>query len=494
MYGSGRSLPQKQSGKNMTEGKGIPLSVQIVIGLVLGVLWSIAGAYFGWSQFTVDWIAPFGDIFIRLLKMIAVPLVMFSIIVGVASLSDIRKLGRLGGRTLLTYLGTTITAVTVGLLVVNIIGPGRFMDNAQRLENRMAYELWVQSDETTKVPADGVWMMNDASNREVLEKVRASSSTESKDEWVSGKLSSAKSTKEAGPLQPLVDVVPKNIMDSIVNNSMLQVIFFSIFFGLMLVMIPGQKAGPVLGFVDGLNEAFMKMVEVIMKAMPYFVFALMAGVMARIAGDDLGAVKEIFAGLTWYSLCVVLGLGLIVTVIYPALLSLFMRKQVFVKFLKAISPAQLVAFTTSSSVATLPMTMECVEDNIGVSKSTTSFVLPIGATVNMDGTSLYQAVAVVFLAQMHMVELDLMQQLTIVLTATLASIGAAAVPSAGLIMLIVVLGSVGLNPAWIAIILPVDRILDMCRTVVNVTGDATVSSVVAHSQGERLFVEKETDD
>jgi Na+/H+-dicarboxylate symporter len=478
----------------MSAKKQIPLSIQIVIGLVLGIVWSIVGAQFGWSKFTIDWIAPFGDIFIRLLKMIAVPLVMFSIIVGVASLSDIRKLGRLGGRTLITYLGTTVTAVTVGLLVVNIIGPGRFMDQTQRLENRMSYELWVQSDENTELPADGRWLMNDPANAEALAKARSAGDSATEDEWVSGKLNTAKSTKSAGPLQALVDVVPKNIIGAISSNSMLQIIFFSIFFGLMLVMIPGKKAGPVLALVDGLNDAFMKMVEVIMKAMPYFVFALMAGVMARIAGDDLGAVKEIFAGLTWYSLCVVLGLGIIVLLIYPALLSFFMRKQVFSKFLKAISPAQLVAFTTSSSVATLPMTMECVEDNIGVSKSTTSFVLPIGATVNMDGTSLYQAVAVVFLAQMHMVELDLMQQLTIVLTATLASIGAAAVPSAGLIMLIVVLGSVGLNPAWIAIILPVDRILDMCRTVVNVTGDATVSSIVAHSQGEKLFVEKETND
>lgn len=478
----------------MSEKKRIPLSLQIIIGLVAGVIWSIVGAKLGWSEFTIDWIAPFGDIFVRLLKMIAVPLVMFSIIVGVASLSDIRKLGRLGGKTLVTYLGTTITAVIVGLVIVNVVGPGRFMDNAQRLENRMSYELWVQSDAETEQPADGKWLMNDPENAATLAKVKAAQATEPQDEWVSGKLTTAKSTKSAGPLQALVDVIPNNVIGSIASNSMLQVIFFSIFFGLMLVMIPGEKAGPVLSFVDGVNEAFMKMVEVIMKAMPYFVFALMAGVMARIAGDDLGAVSEIFAGLTWYSLCVVLGLAIIVLLIYPGLLSLFMRKQVYKKFLKAISPAQLVAFTTSSSVATLPMTMECVEDNIGVSKGTTSFVLPIGATVNMDGTSLYQAVAVVFLAQMHMVELDIMQQLTIVLTATLASIGAAAVPSAGLIMLIVVLGSVGLNPAWIAIILPVDRILDMCRTVVNVTGDATVSSIVAHTQGERLFVDKETED
>ena len=264
---------------------------------------------------------------------------------------------------------------------------------------------------------------------------------------------------------------------------MLKVIFFAIFFGISLLLIPNEKSDPVKRFVDGTMEIFLKMVDLVMQAAPFFVFALLAGVVSKMAGDDVGKVLEIFKGLSWYSLAVFLGLMLMVFAIYPLILKLFVKEIPYTGFFKSMSPAQTLAFSTSSSAATLPVTMECVEDNLGVDKKVTSFVLPIGATVNMDGTSLYQAVAVVFLAQLHMIDLTIGQQLTIVLTATLASIGSAAVPSAGLVMLIIVLQSVGLNPAWIGIILPVDRILDMCRTVVNVTGDATVSSVIAKGEG-----------
>ena len=250
---------------------------------------------------------------------------------------------------------------------------------------------------------------------------------------------------------------------------MLQVIFFGIFFGICLLFIPKDKAEPVKKFMDGTMEVFLKMVDLVMRAAPFFVFALLAGVVSKIAGDDLNKVWEIFEGLTWYSLVVFIGLVFMIFVTYPLILRLFVRIISYTGFFKAMSPAQTLAFSTSSSAATLPVTMECVEDNLGVDKKITDFVLPIGATVNMDGTSLYQAVAVVFLAQFHMIDLTVAQQLVIVKTATLASIGSAAVPSAGLVMLIIVLESVGLNPAWIGIILPVDRILDMCRTVVNVT-------------------------
>jgi len=282
-------------------------------------------------------------------------------------------------------------------------------------------------------------------------------------------------------------MVPSNIFLSFNNALMLQVIFFALFFGVVLLTLPAATVAPVVALVQGLNEVFMRMVDLVMRAAPWFVFALMAGVVSRIAGDDPAAVLQLFKSLAGYSLTVVLGLALVVFLIYPTVMTLLMRRNVFVRFLKAISPAQLLAFSTSSSAATLPATLECVEENIGVSKGTASFVLPIGATVNMDGTSLYQAVAVVFLAQFHLVDLTLVQQLGIILTATLASIGAAAVPSAGLITLFIVLTGLGLDPAWIAIILPVDRILDMCRTVVNVTGDAACCSIIAHSQGERLF-------
>ncbi len=307
------------------------------------------------------------------------------------------------------------------------------------------------------------------------------------DQWHTGKVELARNTKKEGPLQFFVDMVPSNIFLSFNDALMLQVIFFAIFFGIVLLMIPGASAAPVIALMNGLNDVFMTMVDVVMKVAPWFVFALMAGVVSRIAGNDIGAVVELFKSLAGYSITVILGLAFVVFVVYPTVMSLLIRRNIFLRFLKAISPAQLLAFSTSSSAATLPVTLECVEDNIGVSKSTASFVLPIGATVNMDGTSLYQAVAVVFLAQFHMVDLTFVQQVSIVLTATLASIGAAAVPSAGLITLFVVLTSLGLDPAWIAIILPVDRILDMCRTVVNVTGDATCCSVVAHLQGEKLF-------
>jgi len=249
-------------------------------------------------------------------------------------------------------------------------------------------------------------------------------------------------------------------------------------------MLPEEKSGPVVAFIDGVNEVFIKMVDVVMKAMPFFVFCLLAGAIVNAAGDDPRKLSELISFLLWYSLAVILGLAFMVFIFYPSLIAMIVRKMSYSFFMKGISKAQLTAFSTSSSVATLPVTLHSVENNLGVSKRTTSFVLPIGATVNMDGTSLYQAVAVVALAQFHMVDLNLMQQLTIVFTATLASIGAAAIPSAGLVLMIIVLESVGLNPAWIALIFPVDRILDMCRTVVNVTGDAAVSTIVANSEGE----------
>src|SRR5690606_10645194 len=233
---------------------------------------------------------------------------------------------------------------------------------------------------------------------------------------------------------------------------------------------------------DGINEVFLKMVDLVMQAAPFFVFALLAGVVSKMAGNDVGKVIEIFKGLSWYFLTVLIGLLLMIFIVYPGILRLFVKKIPYLGFFKAMSPAQTLAFSTSSSAATLPVTMECVEQNLGVDKKISSFVLPIGATVNMDGTSLYQAVAVIFLAQLHMIDLTFSQQLTIVLTTTLASIGSAAVPSAGLVMLIVVLNSVGLNPAWIAIIFPVDRILDMFRTVVNVSGDAIVCSIIADGE------------
>jgi len=463
--------------------KKLALHWKIIIGLFLGILWAIASSYFGFSKFTLDWIDPFGVIFINLLKLIAVPLVLFSIIHGISGLSSLKKIGRMGGKTLLIYLVTTVSAVAVGLLLVNIIKPGTLVDDEQRLDNRIKYELWVSNTEGVEI-LDGMCFTCDESMSDRVAAV-AARTNETIDQGTAEKMTTAAVAKDASPLQFIVDMVPSNIFLSLNDNSlMLQVIFFAIFFGITIISIPKEKTRAMVEFIGGANEVFLRMVELVMQAAPFFVFALMAGTVSRIAGDNPAGVIEIFKALGSYSVTLLIGLAFMVIVFYPTVVTTFIKRLSYKKFFKAISPAQLLAFTTSSSAATLPVTMECVRDNLKVPEETASFVLPIGATVNMDGTSLYQAVAVVFLAQFHMVDLTVTQQLTIVLTATLASIGSAAVPSAGLVMMILVLQSVGLNPAWIAIIFPIDRPLDMCRTVVNVTGDASVATLVAKSEGE----------
>ena len=389
----------------------------------------------------------------------------------------------MGLKTLSIYLATTMIAVVVGLFLVNTIKPGTFMDDDQRIKNRISYELWVDQTDGVELQ-DGLNLLADPKYADLVKEVSNDPNYQyEQNEDVQEFKKSAEATKDAGPLQFVVDMVPENIIVSISNNRlMLQVIVFAIFFGITLVLIPKKTAKPVIDFINGINEVFLKMVDIVMKAAPFFVFALLAGVIAKMA-DSPKEVFEIFKGLGSYAITLTIGLAFMIFVFYPTLVRIFSGMK-FKTFFKNISPAQFLAFSTSSSAATLPVTMECVEDNMGVSKNVTSFVLPIGATVNMDGTSLYQAVAVIFMAQLHMVDLTIAQQLIIVLTATLASIGAAAVPSAGLIMMIIVLQSVGLNPAWIAIIFPIDRPLDMLRTVVNVTGDASVATLVAKSEGE----------
>ncbi|MCW3785394.1 dicarboxylate/amino acid:cation symporter [Plebeiibacterium sediminum] len=453
--------------------KNIPLYIKIIFGIVLGALWAILSGYLGWQNFTQDWINPFGTIFINLLKLIAIPLILFSIISGIVSLGNPKDLGKLGIRTLILYLFTTVLAVSLGLVLVNTFAPGKALSDEVRTESRIAYELWALHEDVDI--RDDIRLSENPVYKELVEKKTEQLNQELKDDLTS----KYKSNKKEGPLAALVDLVPVNIFNSLAGNgSMLQIIFFAIFFGIALLYIPSDKAQVVIQFVDGASEVFIKMVDIIMKGAPFFVFALMAGVVNNIAGDNPAKIVEIFKGLGWYALTVLIGLLLMAFVIYPTILKLLVPKRKFFDFLKGISPAQALAFSTSSSAATLPVTFECVEENLGVDKKTAGFVLPIGATVNMDGTSLYQAVAVVFLAQMHMIDLSLGQQITVVLTATLASIGSAAVPSAGIVMLMIVLNSVGLNPAWIAIILPVDRILDMVRTTVNVTGDASVSVII----------------
>ncbi len=455
--------------------KRIPLYLKIIVGLVLGIIWALLSSWLGWSSFTHDWIAPFGTIFIAVLKLIAIPLILFSIIGGIVSLGNPKYLGKMGVKTLGFYLATTILAVSLGLLLVNIIKPGKSLSDDVRIENRLSYEAWAGKNKIEILPA------SESFNRDITtasdSMVERAQSPVEPNELLSKLPDTSK--EEVGPLQFLVEIIPTNLFNALSGNgTMLQIIFFAIFFGVALLYIDKEKAEPVIKLVDGLNSIFIKMIDLLMLAAPLFVFALMAGVVVDIAGDNPALVLDLFKGLSWYSLTVLVGLILMAFVFYPTLLKIFKVPIKYVDFIRGISPAQTLAFSTSSSAATLPVTLECVEENLKVDNKTASFVLPIGATINMDGTSLYQAVAVLFLAQMHMIDLNLSQQLTVVLTATLASIGSAAIPSAGLVMLMVVLQSVGLNPAWIAVIMPVDRILDMVRTVVNVTGDATVCLLV----------------
>jgi proton glutamate symport protein len=417
--------------------KKLALHWKIIIGMVLGVVYGLIANKLGWVDFTNAWIKPWGVIFVNLLKLIAVPLVFASLIKGVASLSDIAKLSRIGGKTIALYLTSTVIAVTIGLLLVNTVKPGEGFDMNS-----------IQVSENTQTGADK-------------------------------KIEDAKEVKQEGPLQFAVDIVPTNIFSAASNNrNMLQVIFFAIFFGIAMIMLPSEKTVHVKGFFDGINDIILQIVDLIMLAAPYGVFALLAGLVV-----DFGASAELFIALGKYSATVIVGLLLMILVVYPIILKLFTKIK-YVNFFKGISPAQMLAFSTSSSAATLPVTMERCEDHLGVSKEVSSFVLPLGATINMDGTSLYQAVGAVFIAQAYGIPLDLPAQLTIVLTATLASIGAAAVPGAGMVMLVIVLGAIGVPVEGLALIFGVDRILDMMRTVVNVTGDATVATVVASTEGQ----------
>ena len=417
---------------------------QILLGMLFGVLFGILAVFAGKSevitklfdptQFVVNWIKPFGTIFIRLLKLIAIPLIIASLIKGIADLKDISKLAKMGGRTVIIYLLTTLVAVTLGLILVNLIKPGSTIKEETRISLMDQFAA-------------------DAGKR----------------------IEAATNQKGTGPLQALVDVVPDNIFGAMTSNgNMLQVIFFVVFFGIGLILIDPQKSKPVKDFVEGLNEVVLKMIDLIMLAAPYGVFALLAALVVESPSMDL------FKALLWYSFAVVLGLATLILFVYPMLVKTYTGMG-YSKFFKGISPAQLLAFSTSSSAATLPVTMERVSEHLGVDDEVSSFVLPIGATINMDGTSLYQAVAAVFIAQVFGMDLTLGDQLTIVLTATLASIGSAAVPGAGMVMLVIVLGAIGVPEAGLALIFAVDRPLDMCRTIANVTGDATVAMLVAKS-------------
>ena len=419
----------------------LELHWKIIIGLLLGLLYGIFAASQGLTSFTSEWISPFGKIFLNLLKLIAVPLVLSSLITGVASLSDTKKLSRIGGKTITIYVVTTAIAVTIGLISVNILQPG----------NTVPEDMKIKLQETYKSAA-------------------------------SGRMEAAAEVKDRSVLQPLVDMVPSNVFSSASNNrNMLQVVFVAIIVGIALIQIPKNKGRPVLDFFEGINELVIKLVDNIMLIAPIGVFALISDTITSVAGDNLNNILELLSALGYYMLAVIIGLILQMVITYTTVLKLF-SKMSLKTFYQGIAPAQLLAFSTSSSGATLPVTMERCEEELGVSEEVSSFVLPLGATINMDGTALYQAVAAVFIAQTIGMDLALGAQLTIVFTAVLASIGTAAVPGAGIIMLIIILEAVGVPSAGIALILGVDRILDMMRTVTNVTGDASVAVAVHSSE------------
>lgn len=412
---------------------GIGLGLGVAAGLLVNALDLDAG------RAVLVALDPVGTAFIRLITMVVIPLVVASLVVGTASLGDVRRLGRIGGRTVALYLSTTAVAVTIGLFLSQVVRPG------------------------SRISAETRDQLSQAFAGEAAKKVSLAA-------------------EKPGLKDVLLDMIPSNPFASAADGELLPLIFFAIAFGAALSLVATDRRRAVLTFFEGVNDAVMVLIDWIMRLAPYAVFALTAGVTARFGLDVLRS-------LMVYALTVVAGLALHTFGTYSVLVRVFARLDPR-EFFRRIAEAPLVAFSTSSSNATLPVTMETAEEDLGISPEVSSFVLPLGATINMDGTALYQAVAVMFIAQIYGVALGPAEQLTIVLTATLASIGAAGVPSAGIITLVLVLQSVGLGAhtaEGIALILAVDRILDMTRTAVNVTGDLACAACVARGEGEKLI-------
>lgn len=421
----------------------IPLHSQILAAMAMGLALGIGASVAGWSRFVLDFVMPLGHIFLNLLKLIAFPLVLASLVSGVTSLRSVQSLSRLGSKTIGLYLFTTLLAVSMGLVVAAAVQPGRFLSAEKR--DKLREKFLAVADQKTAV---------------------------------------AKERRQESPLKPLVDMIPENIVRAAGDNMhMLQVIVFALLLGVAIVSLPEEKGAAVRDFFVSLNEVILRLTELIMIVAPLGVFGLIAGVIAQMSGDDPAGLMELLGALALYIVSVVAALALIIGVNYTLLLRFGASKFSGSRFFRRMLPAQQLAFSTSSSAATLPVTMECVERGLGIPKRIAGFVLPLGATINMDGTSCYQAVATVFIAQAFGLDLTFPQYLAIILTATLASIGSAAVPGAGMVMLVIVLGSIGLGPEGLALIVGPDRLLDMARTVVNVTGDAVVTAVVAQSEG-----------
>jgi Na+/H+-dicarboxylate symporter len=428
----------------------LQLHTKILIGLAAGLLFGLLCIFTGIPvSLIVNYIKPFGTIFVSALKMIAMPLILASLIVGVSNLGDISRLSRMGGKTIAVYMTTTLIATTIGLLIVNIVKPGKIITEQTRTELMGMFE------------------------QDAVQKTDV-----------------AKRLKEEGPLQPLVNIIPDNLIGAASENeNMLQIVFFAIIFGVALLQIKSKKKAVIIGFFEGLNDVVIQIIHYIMMFAPYGVFALIATLIVEIAGDNPTKALEILGALLSYAGTVLSGLLIMIFLVYPSIFRLFTKVK-YRTFFKGIRDAQLLAFSTSSSSATLPVTMESVENNLNVSEEVSSFVLPLGATINMDGTSLYQSVAAVFIAHAMGLELSVTSQIAIVFTAVLASIGSAGVPGAGMVMLVIVLEAAGIPAAGLALIVAPDRPLDMCRTVVNITGDATVAMVVASTEGEQVGMKR----
>ncbi|HBB91215.1 MAG: glutamate:proton symporter [Bacteroidetes bacterium GWF2_49_14] len=418
--------------------KRVPLYLKIIIGMALGLIWGLLAVKLDLGKITSDWIKPWGTVFLNLLKLIAVPLVFVSLVKGIYGLDNINRLRAMGFKTIGLYVATTVASIIIGLALVNTIKPGNTFPKGKQIEFQDQYSKNISEKQTA-----------------------------------------ATEISNQSPLQFIVDMVPENIVKATTDNSkMLQIILFALLFGIAMILLPVKAIQPVKDFIDSLNEIVLKLIDIIMLAAPYGVFALLSALVVDFAGD-----LDVFTSLGLYFVTVLLGIFLILVVLYPIYLKIFVRKANIGKFFKGILPAQMVAFSTSSSAATLPVTMKQTTEELGVDHEVANFVLPVGVTINMNGTSCYQAIAAVFIAQVYGIDLTMGQQLIIVLTALLAAIGSPGVPGGSIVMLIIVLTSAGIPVEGLALILGVDRPLDMFRTIANITGDSATSVIVAKSEG-----------
>jgi len=408
----------------------IPVYLQILIGMCTGIMVGFIALSLNGQQFIIDWVKPFGQIFVRLLQLVAVPLVFVSLVKGVIGLTDISKFSKLGLKTVLVYIYTTIVAILVGVILVTTIKPGRFFDAGQTIVIEEKFSGTVNT------------VMEGKSNQD-------------------------------GPLSFLNEVVSNNIFSSLSDNRrMLQIIFFALLFGVAALSIGGKQIKPVLKLFDSLYSIILKMVEFIIRTAPYGVMALMAGLVVDTSGN-----LNLFGALAVYGLTVVIGLLFLLLVFYPLLFKLFTRIPIK-RFLKEAYPLQLLAFSTSSSSAVIPVTMDVAQNKLGINKDVCSFVIPIGATINMDGTSCFQAISIIFIAQVLGLDLSFGQILIIILMTTLSSIGTPGVPGGSYVVMTMVLTAVGIPAQELALILGIDRPLDMLRTSVNVTGDLVIAAIV----------------